>query len=83
MFYEESTMMIVREDDMDFQGRSKSRNDFSLELNEIESCRALRYTEDRLIGLDTLKQMTTMMINDASNRKDEISRGRHWPILYS
>ena len=38
MFYEESTIMIVREDDMDFQGRSKSRNDFSLELNEIESC---------------------------------------------
>ena len=45
-------------------------------LNEIESW-ALRYTKDRLIGLDTLKQKMTMMINDASNRKEETFRGRN------
>ena len=76
MFIIESRKMMGREDEMDIQGRSKSRTDFPPKLNEIESG-ALRYTEDRLIGPDILKQMTTMMINDASNRKEEISRGRN------
>jgi hypothetical protein len=51
-------------------------------LNEIESYWALRYTKDRWIGLDTLKHKTTMLINDASNRKAEISRRRNWTKLF-